>query len=139
MPDEDNKILKYNFGKKSLKVLFKFDLDIECLIKKHTHAKVIQKNLTQREKLSMSLLAGYWAFKLYQNIRDHCHHTGKFRGAAHSICNLRYKVIKEIPVVAHNRSTYDDHFIIKQLAEEFHGQFDAQEKMWKNILSFSTN
>ena len=41
MPNEDNKLLKYNFGKKSLKVLFKFDLDIECLIKKHTHAKVI--------------------------------------------------------------------------------------------------
>ena len=31
-------------------------------------------------------------FKLYQKVRDNCHYTGKFRGAAHSICNLRYKV-----------------------------------------------
>ena len=31
-------------------------------------------------------------FKLYQKVRDHCHYLGKFRGAAHSICNLRYKV-----------------------------------------------
>ena len=31
-------------------------------------------------------------FKLYQKVRDHCHYTGKLRGAAHSICNLRYKV-----------------------------------------------
>ena len=31
-------------------------------------------------------------FKLYQKIRDHCNYTGKIRGAAHSICNLNYKV-----------------------------------------------
>ena len=32
-------------------------------------------------------------------VRDHCHYTGKYRGAAHNICNLRYKVPKEIPIV----------------------------------------
>ena len=57
-------------------------------------------------------------FKLTQKVRDHCHYTGKYRGAAHSICNLRYKIPKEIPVVFHNGSTYDYHFIIKQLAKE---------------------
>ena len=35
-------------------------------------------------------------FKLYQKIRDHCHYTGKIRGAAHSICNLRYKIPKKL-------------------------------------------
>ena len=62
-------------------------------------------------------------FKKYHKVRDHCHYTGKFRGAAHSICNLRYKTPKEIPVVFHNGSTYDYHFIIKQLAIEFKGEF----------------
>ena len=49
-------------------------------------------------------------------VRDHCHYTGKYRGAAH-ICNLRYKTPKEIPVAFHNGSTYYYHFIIKELAE----------------------
>ena len=47
-------------------------------------------------------------------VRDHCHYTGKYRGASHNICNLRYKVPKEIPIVFHNGSTYDYHFIIKE-------------------------
>ena len=38
----------------------------------------------------------------YHKVRDHCHYTGKYRGAAHDICNLRYKIPKEIPVVFHN-------------------------------------
>ena len=40
-------------------------------------------------------------------VRDHCHYTGKYRGAAHNICNLRYKIPKEIQIVFHNGSTYD--------------------------------
>ena len=50
-------------------------------------------------------------------VRDHCHYTGKYRGAAHNICNLRYKVPKEIPIVFLNGSTYDYHFIIKELVK----------------------
>ena len=60
-------------------------------------------------------------FKLYHKVRDHCHYTGKFRGAAHSICNLRYKSPKEILIIFHNGSTYDYHFIINQLAKKFDG------------------
>ena len=57
-------------------------------------------------------------FKIYQKVKDHCHYTGKFRGTVHSICNLRYKVQREIPVKIHNGSKYDFHFLIKELAEE---------------------
>ena len=59
----------------------------------------------------------------YHKIRDHCHYTGKFRGTAHNICNLQYKVTKKIPIVFHNGSTYDYHFVIKQLAKESKGEF----------------
>ena len=55
-------------------------------------------------------------FKLYHKVRDHCHFTGKFRGAAHNICYLRCNVPKEIPIMAHS-ATYNHHFIIKQLAK----------------------
>ena len=57
-------------------------------------------------------------FKRMQKVRDHCHDTGKYRGAAHSICNLNYKIPREIPMVFHNGSTYDYHFIVKQLAKK---------------------
>ena len=57
--------------------------------------------------------------KKYHKVKDHCHYTGKYRGAAHKTCSLRYKVPKEILVVFHNGPTYDYHFIIKELAEEF--------------------
>ena len=47
------------------------------------------------------------AFKLYHKVEDHCHYTGKFGGAAHSICNLRYKTPKKILVEFRKGSTYD--------------------------------
>ena len=50
-------------------------------------------------------------YKNKRKVKDHCHYTGKFRGAAHSKCNLNYKVPKEIPIIIHN-ATYDTHFII---------------------------
>ena len=49
-------------------------------------------------------------------VRDHCHFTGKYRGASHNSCNLKYKVPNFIPIVFHNLSGYDSHLFIKKLA-----------------------
>ena len=76
-------------------------------------------------------------FKLYKKVRDHCHYTGKFRAAAHSICNLNYKAPQEIPVKIHNGSKYDYHFIIKELAEEFKGEFECLGENTEKYISFS--
>ena len=75
--------------------------------------------------------------KKNQKVRDHYHYTGKYRGAAHKICNLRYKVPKEIPVVFHNGSTYDYHFIIKELVKEFDGNFDCLGENTEKYITFS--
>ena len=65
------------------------------------------------------------------------YYTGKYRGTAHDICNLKYKIPKEIPVVFHNGSTYDYHFIIKQVAEELEGQFECLGENTEKYITFS--
>ena len=59
------------------------------------------------------------------------------RKIAYSICNLWYKIPKEIPVVFHNGSTYDYHFIIKQLAREFKGYFHCLGENTEKYITFS--
>ena len=59
--------------------------------------------------------------KKYHKVKDHCHYTGKHKGAAHDICSLIYKTPKNIPIVFHNGSTCDYHFMIKELADKFEG------------------
>ena len=55
--------------------------------------------------------------KNYRKVRDHYHYTGKYRGATHSICNLRFNVPNEVLAVFRNVSNYDYLFIIKELAK----------------------
>ena len=76
-------------------------------------------------------------FKIYQNVRDYCHYREKFRGTAHSICQFNYKVHHEISVKIHNGSKYDYPFIIKELAEEFKGEFECLGENTEKYVSFS--
>ena len=48
-------------------------------------------------------------------VRDHCHFTGRYRGAAHNSCNLKYRKPNFTPVVFHNISGYDSHLSMKSL------------------------
>ena len=50
-------------------------------------------------------------------VRDHCHFTGEYRGAAHKQCNLKCKKPFILPVLFHNLQGYDSHLFIKQLAK----------------------
>ena len=75
--------------------------------------------------------------KKHYKVREHCHYTGKYRGAAHNICNLRCKIPKEIPIIFHNGSTYDYHFIIKELVKEFEGNFECLGENTEKYITFS--
>ena len=61
----------------------------------------------------------YLKDKKYCKITDRYHYTRKYRNLACDIFNLKYNVPKKVPIVFHNGSNYDYHFIIKELAEEF--------------------
>ena len=63
--------------------------------------------------------------KKHRKVRDHDHYTGKYRGATHSICNLRYSAPKDIPVLFHNGTNYDFNLIITELAEEFRSELQC--------------
>ena len=75
--------------------------------------------------------------KRYFKVRDPCHYTGQYRGAAHRICNLKYCVPKKIPMAFHNGSNYDNHFIIKELEEEFKKQYICLRENTEKYITFT--
>ena len=69
-------------------------------------------------------------------VRDHCHLTGKYIGAAHNTCNLQYRKPKFIPVVFHNLSGYDSHLFIKNLGVT-EGNINCIPNNEEKYISFS--
>ena len=77
--------------------------------------------------------------KKNRQVRDHCNDTGEYRSAADIICNLKYSVPKETPIVFHNGSNYDYYFIIKESAEEFEKKITCLgEKHWNINSAFNS-
>ena len=69
-------------------------------------------------------------------VRDHCHFTGRYRGAAHNSCNLKYRKPNFTPVVFHNRSGYDSHLFIKNLGFS-EGNIDCIPNNEERYISFT--
>ena len=75
--------------------------------------------------------------KNHKKVRDHDHYTGKFRGAAHSICNLRYSTQIDIPAFFHNGSNYDFNLLIEEFAKEYKSDINCIPLNTNKYMSFS--
>ena len=101
------------------------------VMKKHFNKNLI---ITAEEDKQFQSSNTYWICeKLIEDddekVRDHCHITGKFRGAAHWSCNINLQLTKKVPVIFHNLRGYDSHLIFNEL-----NKFDVKIEVIPNRL-----
>ena len=114
-----------NFKKKKMKLL----LDKQQKLYENEKTKI---RYICKEKFEYK----YIKCKKYCKVRDHYHYTGDYRGAAHSVCNLKYSVCKESPIGFHNGSNYDYHFTVKELVEKFKGKCNCLGENTEKYITF---
>ncbi|XP_055310959.1 uncharacterized protein LOC129573854, partial [Sitodiplosis mosellana] len=112
----------------------------------HTASEVLSNNepmeMTNEEEVLFIWaeechICGKPFFDETDKVRDHCHNSGAFRGAAHNTCNLNYQRAKYVTVVFHNLSNYDSHFIVKALAQKIAGDISIIPRNDEVYISFS--
>ena len=96
--------------------------------------------ITPEEQEQFNQASNCWICGKFLNIddrvRDHCHYTGRYRGAAHNLCNLKYSKPNNISVFFHNLTGYDSHLFIKKLNTTM-GTIDCIPNNEENYISFS--
>ena len=96
--------------------------------------------ITKEEQEQFNQASNCWIceklLNLQDRVRDHCHFTGRYRGAACNICNLKYRKPNNISVFFHNLSGYDSHLFIKKLNTTM-GAIDCIPNNEENYISFS--
>ena len=100
---------------------------IKSILKEHNYCRKIMKDqfnknlvMTEKEEYLFQQSSNCWICKKLidnedEKVRDRCHVTGKFRGAAHWDCNIYFQLTKKIPVIFHNLKGYDSHLIFSEL------------------------
>ena len=71
-------------------------------------------------------------------VRDHCHVTGRYRGAAHWSCTVNFKMTKKVPVTFHNLEGYDSHLIFKELSK-FNVKISVITNGLEKYMAFTIN
>ena len=70
------------------------------------------------------------------SVRDHCHFTGEYRGAAYNACNLKLRLIPSILVVFHNLRGYDSHLLMQAILK-VEGRVSCIPNNTEKYISFS--
>ena len=114
-----------------IKVILKEYKYCRKVIKKHFKKNLI---MSEKEEHLLQQSNSCWICKRLidnddEKVRDHCHVTGKFRGAAHWNCNINFQLTKEVPVIFHNLRGYGSHLIFNEL-----DKFDAKISVIPNGL-----
>ena len=96
--------------------------------------------ITKEEEEEFKQASDCWICRkklnLEDRVRDHCHFTGRYRGAAHNRCNLKYSKPNNVSVLFHNLAGYDSHLFIKKLGVT-EGNIDCIPNNEENYISFS--
>ena len=120
-----------DIGKKFVKCLEKDLKEVYEILK-----SIVPIKMSDQEEESFKNAVECYACGLNledDRVRDHCHLTGKYRGAAHSKCNLRMRTPTFVPVLFHNLEGYDSHLFVKSLG----GQIGCNPKTDEKYISFS--
>ena len=67
-------------------------------------------------------------------VKDHCHITGSYRGAAHNDCNLKMRIkskTDQIPIVFHNLRGYDAHHLMQAMSN-LQKEVKCVANKWRN-------
>ena len=87
------------------------------IINKHFNKK-LEMTIEDEENYQNSQNCWICDQKIINNkdkVRDHCHITGKYRGAAHKECNSELRIPRKLPIIFHNLEGYDGHLIFREL------------------------
>ena len=109
------------------------------VMKKHFNKNLIT-SAEQNEEFEKSNICWIYGklINFDEKVRDHCHITGKYRGAAHWSCNINLKISKKVLVRFHNLKGYNSHLIFKELSK-----FDCKISVISNglekYMSFTLN
>ena len=103
--------------------------------------KILIMSAEEEERLEMCNIC-WICNKLFNvgdnKVRDHCHISGKYRGAAHWECNINFKITKKVPVIFHNLKGYDSHLIFKELSK-FNVKISAIPNGFEKYMAFMIN